>query len=72
MLFRFSVSGKGDFPFHMLSISQAWPIDAHAAHKIALSCPTVAPEQLVWLESRNQPNLKLWKAAAWPIDKILT
>ena len=72
MLYRFAVLGKGDFPFHMLSISKAWPIDAHAAHRIALSCPTVAPEQIVWLESRDQPNPKLWANEKWPIDKILT
>lgn len=72
MLYRFAVQGNGDFPFHMLSISKAWPVDAHAAHRIALSCPTVAPEQIVWLESRDPPNVKLWANDKWPILQIAT
>jgi hypothetical protein len=72
MLYRFAVQGKGNFPFHMLSISKAYPLDAQAASAIALSCPTVAPEQTIWLETRDQPNPNLWKSAAWPIQKVLT
>jgi hypothetical protein len=72
MLYRFAVQGKGDFPFSMLSISKAYPVDANAAHHIALSCPTVAPEQVVWLESRDMPNSKLWANDKWPIQKIVT
>lgn len=72
MLYRFSVQGKGDFPFHMLSISKAWPVDAHAAHHIALSCPTVAPEQIVWLETRDHPKVNLWASNKWPIQQIVT
>lgn len=69
-MIRFRVTGKGDFPFHMLSISKAWPVDGHAAHKIALSCPTVAPEQHVWLETHNGlPNPKLWNENKWPITQ---
>jgi hypothetical protein len=69
-MYYFRVTGKGDFPFHMLAISKAWPVDAHAAHRIALSCPTVAPEQEVWLESRNSPNPKLWENEKWPVTRI--
>ena len=69
-MYYFSVTGKGDFPFHMLSISKAWPVDAHAAHKIALSCPTVASEQTVWLESRLSPNPTLWANDKWPVTRI--
>jgi hypothetical protein len=65
----FCVTGKGDFPFHMLAVSKAWPVDAHEAHRIALSCPTVAPEQRIWLETQkgNYPNVKLWAAEKWPV-----
>jgi hypothetical protein len=69
-MIHFSVTGRGDFPFVMLSISEAWPVDAHAAHRIALSCPTVAPEQTVWLKSRLEPNAKLWAKEKWPITRM--
>jgi hypothetical protein len=71
-MFRFSVIGKGDFPFSMLAISKAYPVDAHAAHRIGLACPTVAPEQTIWLESREHPNPKLWANEKWLVGKILT
>lgn len=67
----FSVTGKGDFPFHMLAISKAYPVDAHEAQKIALACPTVAPEQVIWLETRNgYPNHNLWAKEKWPVQKV--
>lgn len=71
-MIRFQVTGRGDFPFHLLAVSKAYPVDAHAAHRIALSCPTVAPEQQVWLESSVQPNPKLWANDKWPVQKILS
>jgi hypothetical protein len=69
-MYRFQVTGNGDFPFVMLSISKAWPVDAHAAHRIALSCPTVAPEQNIWLESRHLPNASLWRKEKWPVTAM--
>ena len=67
----FCVTGKGDFPFSMLAVSKAWPVDAHEAHKIALSCPTVAPEQNIWLASNSgYPNSQLWAKENWPIKQI--
>lgn len=69
-MYRFQVTGKGDFPFVMLSISKAYPVDAHHAHKIALACPTVAPEQNIWLESKFLPNANLWRNQKWPITSM--
>lgn len=71
-MFHFSVMGKGDFPFVMLARSKAYPVDAQEAHKIALSCPTVAPEQTIWLESRDAPNPKIWEEEKWPIQKLMS
>lgn len=72
MTYKFCVTGKGDFPFRMLSLCKAWPIDNHAAHRIALACPTVAPEQDIWLESAVNPQYlgaQLWASEKWPITK---
>lgn len=70
---HFSVKGNGDFPFHMLAASKAYPADAHEAQKIALSCPTVAPEQTIWLETtRGYPIPPLWKENKWPIQQMVT
>jgi hypothetical protein len=70
-MYYFCVCGKGDFPFHMLAISKAYPVDAGEAHKIALSCPTVAPEQFIVLESRDYPDaFSLWAKEKWPIVRI--
>lgn len=69
----FRVTGRGDFPFHMLAASKAWPVDNHEAHKIALACPTVAPEQSIWLQTSNgYPNAKLWEVEHWKIDRMQT
>lgn len=69
----FSVIGKGDFPFVMLAISKAYPVDAHEAHKIALACPTVAPEQTIWLESENgYPNMQLWEKEKWKVTRVIS
>lgn len=69
----FCVTGKGDFPFHMLAVSKSYPVDAHEAHKIALACPTVAPEQTIWLESDvGYPNPQLWRNEKWPVQRIIS
>lgn len=68
-MFYFCVKGKGDFPFQMLATSKAYPVDRHEAHKIALSCPTVAPEQSIWLETSHSGNvnIKLWEMEKWSV-----
>lgn len=69
--YYFQVTGKGDFPFHLLSIYKAYPVDLHAAHRIALSCPTVAPEQNIWLETTvGYPNSRMWEENKWPITAL--
>jgi len=69
-MYYFSVTGSGDFPFVLLAICQAWPVDADEARKISLACPTVAPEQTISLASRSEPNANIWKVSKWPIRKI--
>jgi hypothetical protein len=69
-MYRFQVTGKGDFPFSMLAASKAYPVDGREAHKMALSCPTVAPEQNIWLESTKQPNSRLWAMEKWPVTAM--
>ena len=69
-MYHVCVTGKGDFPFHMLAVSKAYPVDASEAHKIALACPTVAPEQSIWLESRDGPNLNRWAYEKWPVTRV--
>lgn len=69
-MYRFQVTGKGDFPFHMLAISKAYPVDGAHANRIGLACPTVAPEQNIWLESHHQPNFNLWRNQKWPITAM--
>lgn len=66
----FRVTGCGSFPFGLLAACKAWPHDGHEANKISLACPTVAPEQSIWLESHVSPNIKLWVNAKWPITQM--
>jgi len=69
-VYRYYVSGEGLFPFNQLCRDQAWPATEADAEKIAYACPTTAPRQLICLASYAHPNVALWKAQKWPVQRV--
>jgi hypothetical protein len=64
----FTVRGSGNFPFQLLSRDECFPASLTEADKIALACPTVAPEQSITLATaRGTFTPSAWKEARWPI-----
>lgn len=64
---RFIVTGKGNFPFVMLSRDTCYPASEAEAQKIYDACPTVAPEQSICLITLGrEPNFKHWRELKWP------
>jgi hypothetical protein len=69
----FRVRGTGSFPFEMLHKAQCFPASLADAEKIALSCPTVAPEQTIALASSSSKglfSLAEWEAHKWRVVRI--
>lgn len=68
--YMFIVAGKGDFPFRCLMMDKCWPASDQDAHKIALSCPTVAPLQRIVMNSHQHPTPLVWKEEKWDVLNI--
>lgn len=68
----FAVKGKGNFPFKMLSRDECYPASVTEGEKIALACPTVAPEQQITLCTTmdGAPHHSLWREAGWPVQLV--
>ncbi len=70
-IYKFTVTGKGSFPFSCLNFDQAWPATPQDADRIEMSCPTQAPEFTITLASHAHPTPKVWAMAKWPIKRVL-
>lgn len=67
----FRVSGNGNFPFIMLTRSQAWPLTIMDAQKVYMAAPTQAPEQhIVLCSDKPLENIDYveWSGNKWPIQ----
>lgn len=66
----FTVSGEGNFPFIMLTRSQAWPATVADAQKVYMAAPTQATEQRIsFFSDKPLENIDYveWRGNKWPI-----
>lgn len=68
----FTVTGRGNFPFKLLSRDECFPASLLEADKIALACPTVASEQSITFATGlvGAPHGSLWAEAKWPVQRV--
>lgn len=72
-IYRFTVTGRGSFPFDMLQQSEAWPATREEAGKIPYACPTQAPAMSITFATRKEPSgtdREGWSQEKWPISHI--
>lgn len=73
-IYRFTVTGRGNFPFEMLYQCEAWPATREDAGKITFACPTQAPPMSIVLMSRKEPSgvdREMWAMDRWPVSHIV-
>lgn len=72
-IYRFTVRGRGGFPFGLLYQCEAWPATRSDGENIVFACPTQAPEVTLTLATRKEPSgldREMWSLEKWPILRI--
>lgn len=72
-IYRFTVRGKGGFPFGMLYQCEAWPATRADAENIVFACATQAPEWALTFATRKElsgTDREMWTLEKWPILRI--
>lgn len=68
----FTVKGSGNFPFEMLSRSEAFPASTSEGEKIRRACPTVTDTaiEITLATEKGMIQDRAWAQAKWPIQKV--
>lgn len=72
-VYRFTVTGRGSFPFEMLYRSAAYPATLEDAQKMIYACPTQAPALTITFETQKEISgltRQMWLEEKWPISLI--
>ncbi len=68
-LWSFTVEGRGPFPVDMLRYDCAWPVDTHAAAKLAQDVPQALERRVVDMRciGPRGPTVERWRSFGWSV-----